>query len=137
MGTEVAAGAPGARHLDSSHRGLGTRGRALHPLSPGGDMTAALNHHLVHSPSHAVASHGTRMRRRPQLSAREVEVLLHWLRCDSKNTVAADLYLSIGTVNTHLARIRTKYREVGRSAPTKAALVARAVQDGLISLDEL
>lgn len=75
--------------------------------------------------------------RRPHLSPREIEVLLHWLRCDSKNEVAAGLFLSIGTVNTHLARIRTKYREVGRSAPTKAALVARAVQDGLIELHEL
>ncbi|MFD1814531.1 response regulator transcription factor [Rhodococcus gannanensis] len=75
--------------------------------------------------------------RRPHLSPREIEVLLHWLRCDSKNEVAAGLFLSIGTVNTHLARIRAKYRDVGRSAPTKAALVARAVQDGLIELHEL
>lgn len=93
-------------------------------------MTAALNHH-------GTTANAPRALRRPQLSAREVEVLLRWLRCDSKNTVAADLYLSIGTVNTHLARVRAKYRQVGRGAPTKAALVARAVQDGLISLDEL
>lgn len=74
---------------------------------------------------------------RPTLSAREVEVLLRWLHCDSKSAVAADMYLSLGTVNTHLARIRAKYAQVGRAAPTKAALVARAVQDGLISIDEL
>lgn len=74
---------------------------------------------------------------RPTLSAREIEVLLRWLHCDSKSAVAADMYLSLGTVNTHLARIRAKYAQVGRAAPTKAALVARAVQDGLISIDEL
>lgn len=99
-------------------------------------MTIALDphHRRTHPPTNLAAP---RPLRRPQLSPREIEVLLSWLRCDSKNTVAADLYLSIGTVNTHLARIRAKYSQVGRSAPTKAALVARAVQDGLISLDEL
>lgn len=98
-------------------------------------MTAALEpHHRAHI---AVRCTPRPQLRRPQLSPREVEVLLSWLRCDSKNSVATRLFLSIGTVNTHLARIRTKYSEVGRPAPTKAALVARAVQDGLISLDEL
>ncbi|MFC4604034.1 LuxR C-terminal-related transcriptional regulator [Rhodococcus kronopolitis] len=74
---------------------------------------------------------------RPTLSARETEVLLRWLHCDSKSAVASAMYLSLGTVNTHLARIRAKYAQVDRAAPTKAALVARAVQDGLISIDEL
>ncbi|GAA4482258.1 LuxR C-terminal-related transcriptional regulator [Rhodococcus olei] len=98
-------------------------------------MTAALDqHHRTHM---AVRCTPRQQLRRPQLSPREIEVLLSWLRCDSKNSVATHLFLSIGTVNTHLARIRTKYSEVGRPAPTKAALVARAVQDGLISLDEL
>lgn len=74
---------------------------------------------------------------RPALTEREIEVLRTWLKLDSKPEVAAELYISLGTVNTHLTRIRAKYSDVGRSAPTKAALVARAVQDGLISLDEL
>lgn len=102
-------------------------------------MTAAVHNRrpAAIAPSGVGPAHLAPVGRRPRLSPREVEVLLRWLRCDSKNTVAADLYLSIGTVNTHLARIRAKYRAVGRSAPTKAALVARAVQDGLISLDEL
>lgn len=99
-------------------------------------MTTAVDeqHLRAHAPAVRPAP---RSMRRPSLSPREVEVLLLWLRCDSKNTVAADLYLSVGTINTHLTRIRAKYSEVGRSAPTKAALVARAVQDELISLDEL
>ncbi|GAC68842.1 response regulator transcription factor [Gordonia soli] len=74
---------------------------------------------------------------KPALTAREVEVLRTWLMLDSKPAVAEDLYISLGTVNTHLTRIRAKYIEVGRPASTKAALVARAVQDGLVSLDEL
>ncbi len=74
---------------------------------------------------------------RPKLSQREVEVLRVWLNLDSKSAVAASLFISLGTVNTHLARIRVKYNEVGRSAPTKAALVARAIQDGIVSIDDL
>lgn len=101
-------------------------------------MTAMLldHRHPLARPFDRVPA-GRRPLTRPVLSPREIEVLLAWLRCDSKNDVAADLYLSMGTINTHLSRIRTKYVAVGRPAPTKAALVARAVQDGLISLDEL
>ena len=74
---------------------------------------------------------------RPSLTTREVEVLRTWLMVDSKPAVAEELFISLGTVNTHLTRIRAKYSDVGRAAPTKAALVARAVQDGLIALEEL
>ncbi|GAA1480646.1 hypothetical protein GCM10009624_10860 [Gordonia sinesedis] len=74
---------------------------------------------------------------RPELTAREIEVLRTWLVVDSKPAVAQELFISLGTVNTHLTRIRAKYAEIGRAAPTKAGLVARAVQDGLVRLDEL
>ncbi|WP_169798208.1 response regulator transcription factor, partial [Gordonia desulfuricans] len=74
---------------------------------------------------------------RPSLTTREIEVLRTWLMVDSKPAVAQELFISLGTVNTHLTRIRAKYAEIGRAAPTKAGLVARAVQDGLVSLDEL
>lgn len=74
---------------------------------------------------------------RPNLTVREIEVLISWFRCDSKPAVAASMFLSLGTVNTHLTRIRQKYAAVGRPAPTKASLVARALQDGLIDIDEL
>ncbi|WP_230591064.1 helix-turn-helix transcriptional regulator [Rhodococcoides fascians] len=73
----------------------------------------------------------------PNLSDREREVLLAWFESDSKTDVSRQLFLSLGTVNTHLARIREKYARVGRPAPTKAALVARALQDGLVSLSDL
>lgn len=74
---------------------------------------------------------------RPALTTREIEVLRTWLMVDSKPAVARELFISLGTVNTHLTRIRAKYAELGRAAPTKAALVTRAVQDGLVRLDEL
>lgn len=74
---------------------------------------------------------------RPRLSNREREVLLNWFRTESKAFVAQQLYVSVGTVNTHLERIRAKYAAAGRPAATKAALVARAIQDGLITADEI
>nr|WP_237421987.1 LuxR C-terminal-related transcriptional regulator [Gordonia sp. SID5947] len=73
--------------------------------------------------------------RRPVLSAREVEVLLGWLAAESKEDAAAALFISASTVSTHLARIRAKYSAVGRDAPTKTHLLARALQDGYTSLD--
>lgn len=76
-------------------------------------------------------------RPRPALSSREIEVLLAWIASDSKVEVAQRLFISLGTVNTHLTRIRDKYAAVGRPAPTKAALVARALQDALIDIDDL
>ncbi|OZF55588.1 LuxR C-terminal-related transcriptional regulator [Rhodococcus sp. 14-2470-1a] len=71
------------------------------------------------------------------LSNREIDVLRAWLYCDSKIGVATTLHIALGTVNTHLTRIRLKYNAVGRPAPTKAALVARALQDGIVALDDL
>lgn len=84
-----------------------------------------------------VDSVATRAYPKPKLSQREIEVLRAWLNLDSKSAVAESLFISLGTVNTHLARIRVKYNEVGRGASTKAALVARAIQDGIVSIDDL
>ena len=80
---------------------------------------------------------GPTRRTDPGLSAREVEVLLTWIRNDHKSAVSQQLFIAPGTVNTHLTRIRTKYHRAGRPASTKASLLARAIQDGLIGLDEL
>lgn len=88
-------------------------------------------------PTMAGAMAGDKGNDRPTLSSREQEVLLQWFRTESKSLVGTALHLTMSTVNTHLGRVRTKYAAVGRPAPTKAALVARAVQDGLISIDEL
>ncbi len=74
---------------------------------------------------------------RPELAPREREVLLAWFRTDSKDEVARELHIAPTTVRTHLQRIRAKYAAAGRPAPTKAALVARAIQDGLIDVDDL
>jgi hypothetical protein len=51
--------------------------------------------------------------------------------------VAKRLNITVSRVNQCLERARLKYAKVGREAPTKAALVARLIQDGHISVDEL
>jgi two-component system, NarL family, nitrate/nitrite response regulator NarL len=73
----------------------------------------------------------------PHLAARETQVLLEWFQSDSKSMVAQKLKLSPSTVAGYLDRIRIKYANVGRPAATKAALVARAIQDGLIAASDL
>ncbi|MBV7242957.1 response regulator transcription factor [Streptomyces sp. MW-W600-10] len=88
-------------------------------------------------PSLAGALAGDRSASRPTLSAREREVLIEWFQSESKVFVGRRLGISPHTVNTHLEHIRLKYAMSGRQAPTKAALLARAIQDGLVELDDL
>ncbi|MER5334421.1 response regulator [Micromonospora sp. NPDC002717] len=89
------------------------------------------------APSLAGALAADRSAQRPVLSARETEVLIQWFQSQSKEFVAQRLGISLSTVNSHLEHIRIKYAMRGRAAPTKAMLVARAIQDGLIQLDDL
>lgn len=74
---------------------------------------------------------------RPVLSPREAEVLRLWIQSESKDEVGSALTIAPATVMTHIARIRNKYADVGRPARTKAQLLARALQDGLVELEDL
>lgn len=74
---------------------------------------------------------------RIKLSEREREVLVAWFQTESKELVGKRLYIAPTTVRTHLQRARAKYASVGRPAPTKSALLARAIEDGLLSLNDL
>jgi DNA-binding CsgD family transcriptional regulator len=76
-------------------------------------------------------------KRQPTLTPRELEILRLWLRSESKAATAADLGISLGTINTHLIRIRAKYAAVGRPVTDKSGLLIRALQDELVSLAEL
>lgn len=88
-------------------------------------------------PRMAGALHSDTTAGRPALGDREREVLVAWFQTESKELVGSRLFISSATVRTHLQRIRVKYAAVGRPAPTKAALVARAIQDGMISVHDL
>jgi DNA-binding CsgD family transcriptional regulator len=71
------------------------------------------------------------------LTDREKEVLLAWMVRDGKEPAAHALGIGVASLNGHLHKIRAKYASVGRPAPTKAALIARALQDGLADLHDL
>jgi DNA-binding NarL/FixJ family response regulator len=104
-------------------------------------LVAAINAaaaHIPYTPPALSGALGTDTRaHRPNLTQRQVDVLLEWFHCESKEMVAQKLNLTVSTVNGYLDRVRVKYANVGRDAPTKAALVARAIQDGIVSVDEL
>jgi DNA-binding NarL/FixJ family response regulator len=71
--------------------------------------------------------------RRPHLSPRQREVLLAYVSSsDLLPTVARRLGMDPETVKTHLRRIRAKYTEADRAAPTRRDLYARAMEDGLL-----
>jgi DNA-binding NarL/FixJ family response regulator len=74
---------------------------------------------------------------RPHLTDREREVLVAWFQTENKDLVGRRLFIEPSTVRTHLQRVRAKYAAIGRPAPTKAALIARAIQDGILSIDDL
>ncbi len=100
-------------------------------------IEAAVTDRPYVSPSMAGAMSADTRCSRPELTDREREVLIQWFRTESKIFAARALYITPSTVSTHLGRVRAKYAAVGRPASTKAALVARALQDGIISIDDL
>ncbi|MGY1774077.1 hypothetical protein [Blastococcus sp. SYSU D00813] len=71
--------------------------------------------------------------RRPALTARQRDVLLAYASSNALlPVVARRLAMRDETVKTHLRRIRAKYRQVGRPAPTRRDLYVRAIEDGLL-----
>lgn len=69
---------------------------------------------------------------RVHLSPREAEVLGHYAAGETAERVAALLFISRETVLDHIRRIRLKYAQADRPAPTKVDLYRRAVEDGLV-----
>jgi DNA-binding NarL/FixJ family response regulator len=71
--------------------------------------------------------------RRPKLSQRQQDVLVAYAAGNElMSVVARRLGLQQETLKTHLRRIRAKYQELGRPAPTRRDLYVRAVEDGLL-----
>jgi DNA-binding NarL/FixJ family response regulator len=69
---------------------------------------------------------------RPALSGKERQALLLWFQGMSKASVARRMSISENTVRQYIDRARVKYATLGRPAHTKDALLARAIEDGLI-----
>lgn len=67
-----------------------------------------------------------------QLSVREREVLSLYATGLPLKAVAERLGVAYSTAKENITRVRTKYVEVGRPAPTKLDLLRRAVEDGFV-----
>ena len=74
---------------------------------------------------------------RPALSAQERQALLLWFQGMSKASVGRRMAITENTVRQYIDRARMKYSATGRPAPTKDALLARAIEDGLVHPSEV
>jgi DNA-binding NarL/FixJ family response regulator len=101
------------------------RDRGMAVVVDDGDPVAAVR---------AAASAGPQPgEQRPKLSDRQRDVLTAYASSnDLLPTVARRLGMDPETVKTHLRRIRAKYADVGRPAPTRRDLYVRAVEDGVL-----
>jgi DNA-binding NarL/FixJ family response regulator len=107
---------------------LAGRGCTIVVLSEDSDATAALAR---------AATADRAVTTRPHLAPRQLEVLIAYVATsDLLPTVARQLGMDTETVKTHLRRIRVKYLQVGRPAPTRRDLYVRAVEDGLLAPPE-
>lgn len=73
----------------------------------------------------------------PALSAQERQALLLWFQGMSKDSVGRRMSISENTVRQYINRARMKYAAAGRPAPSKDALLARAIEDQIITPGEV
>ncbi|WP_110588478.1 response regulator transcription factor [Microbacterium suaedae] len=71
-----------------------------------------------------------------QLSGRERDVLRLYAAGLPMKAVADRLGIAFSTARENLRRVRAKYVEVGRPAPTKVDLLRRAIEDGIVAPSE-
>jgi len=74
---------------------------------------------------------------RARLSEQERTALLLWFQSMSKRSVALRMGVQESTVRQYIQRARLKYAAAGRPAPTQSALLARAIEDGLIRPEDV
>ncbi|MFV0373565.1 response regulator [Microbacterium sp.] len=81
----------------------------------------------------ASAVEGDRAFADAQLSARERDVLRLYAAGLPLKVVADRLGVAYSTAKENITRVRVKYVDVGRPAPTKIDLLRRAMEDGLVA----
>jgi two-component system uhpT operon response regulator UhpA len=73
---------------------------------------------------------------RARLTVRERDVLHLYAQGLPLRLVATQLNIATTTAREYLDRVRARYVEVGRPAPTKVDLLKRAVEDGILALGD-
>lgn len=105
--------------------------------SPIDDVTAAVRTAARGEPLNNVewasAVEGDREFADAQLSARERDVLRLYATGLPLKVVADRLGVAYSTAKENITRVRVKYVEVGRPAPTKVDLLRRAMEDGILA----
>ena len=105
--------------------------------SPIGDVIAAISTVAHGEPLNNVewasAVEGDRAFADAQLSARERDVLRLYAAGLPLKVVADRLGVAYSTAKENITRVRVKYVEVGRPAPTKVDLLRRAMEDGILA----
>lgn len=96
---------------------------------------AADRPHVTRSQAKAILTDASGSR--PGLSAQERQALLLWFQGMSKSSVGRRMGISENTVRQYVNRARMKYATAGRPAPSKDALLARAIEDGIITTVEV
>jgi len=104
--------------------------------SPIGDVIAAIatvaRGEPLNNVEWASAVEGDREFADAQLSARERDVLRLYAAGLPLKVVADRLGVAYSTAKENITRVRVKYIEVGRPAPTKVDLLRRAMEDGIL-----
>jgi DNA-binding NarL/FixJ family response regulator len=105
--------------------------------SPIGDVAAAIRTvaqgELLDNVEWASAVEGDREFADALLSTREREVLRLYAAGLPLKVVADRLGVAYSTAKENITRVRVKYVEVGRPAPTKVDLLRRAMEDGILA----
>lgn len=100
------------------------------------DVIDAVRHVALGEPLNNVewasAVEGDREFADAQLSVREREVLRLYAAGLPLKVVAERLGVAYSTAKENITRVRVKYVEVGRPAPTKVDLLRRAMEDGIL-----
>ncbi|GAA4348453.1 response regulator transcription factor [Microbacterium rhizosphaerae] len=84
----------------------------------------------------ASAVEGDRLFADAQLSMRERDVLRLYAAGLPLKAVADRLGIAYSTAKENITRVRMKYIDVGRPAPTKVDLLRRAMEDGILNVEE-
>jgi DNA-binding NarL/FixJ family response regulator len=108
--------------------------------SPTEDVVAAIRTvargELLDNVEWASAVEGDRLFADAQLSARERDVLRLYAAGLPLKSVADRLGIAYSTAKENITRVRMKYIDVGRPAPTKVDLLRRAMEDGILNVAE-
>lgn len=133
--TQEASSRTAIRCIDMGAMSYVTKHEGREHLIPA--VRAAANDHPYTPPCLSGAMAVDTRPSRPRLTPQETAVLKAWFACPSKKLAGQRLSLSPKTVDSYIARVRVRYAAVGRNAPTKSALVARALEDGVVTLTDL